>query len=120
MEKEIRNRIEDRGYFVMRLRNSGYPCDDMVTAFPEKDRRKWMVVVGRGHNNLIITCYKNGTLDFYDGYQFFNEKLKYKLQTDSMEVIVEMLNDKGIVHKHPSYGRPTTEEETCIETKESE
>lgn len=109
-----------QAYFVKRLRDSGYPIDN-VTEYLEEDKRKWTVIMGRNAENVMITCYKNGNLEFYDGNQFsVNPRLL--LNTDSLEVIMEHLHDLGFSRKHPSYGtksfrkeeyaRTGTEEET--------
>jgi hypothetical protein len=96
-------RITTLSYMVKRLKDSGYNvsrCDALN--YTENDKRKWTIVVDNGVGSVIITCMKTGSFHFYDGLRFFNSNLK--LNTESIEVIIQYLNEKGIVNKHWSYG----------------
>lgn len=108
------NKVPELKYHIRRLRNSGYPTDVVVDDYGTKDRRKWTIIVGRDTDNVLITCFKNGVLEIYDGEQNFRSKVKY--DTDSMEVVMTILHEKGIQSKHPTYGKrdefePETETE---------
>jgi hypothetical protein len=96
-------RITTLSYMVKRLKDSGYNvhrCDSLN--YSEDDKRKWTIIVDNGVGSLFITCFKSGSFHFYDGLRFFNSNLK--LNTESIEVIIQYLNDKGFVNKHRNYG----------------
>lgn len=94
------NKPTTKSIFVSRLKNSGYTIDNSIE-FGEDDNRKWQILLDRGHANVLVTCYKDGSFEFYDGQQFHNAS--EILVTSSIEVVFQYLNDKGMVNKHPSY-----------------
>lgn len=97
-------RITTPSYTVKRLKDCGYNIFRLdVLDYTESDNRKWSLLVDNGAGSLILTCLKNGNFHFYDGGRFFNSQLK--LNTDSVEVLIEYLNDKGFINKHWSYGQ---------------
>lgn len=95
------NRITTKSYFIKRLRDCGYVVDKLDIEYLDTDSRKWSVLLDNAVSSIIITCYDDNTFSFYDGQRFLNSNLK--LSTDSIEVIVEHLNMKGIINKHPKY-----------------
>lgn len=82
----------------------GYMVDkiDAIEYIPE-DNRKWSVIMDNGGMSILLTCYKDETIHVYDGGRFVNTNLK--LDTDSVEVLAEFLNSRGLIHKHPRYGK---------------
>jgi hypothetical protein len=40
----------------------------------------------------------------YDGCRYFNPNLR--IDTDSIEVLIEYFSERGIVNKHWNYGKP--------------
>ena len=102
------NKISTKSYCIKRLRDSGYTVDRMDTVqYLETDLRKWSILVDNGTSSIILTCLKSGSVSLYDGERFLNSRLH--LDTDSVEVLIEYLNERGIVNKHYSYGRPAPE-----------
>lgn len=100
-------RITTLSYMVKRLKDSGFNVFRLdQLEYSETDKRKWTILVDNGVASLFITCLKSGSFHFYDGGRFFNSNLK--LNTDSIEVLVQYLNSKGLVNKHWSYGKPST------------
>jgi hypothetical protein len=92
---------------VKRLKDSGYNVSRIdALNYEESDKRKWSVIVDNGVGSLILTCFKNGAFHFYDGNRFFNSNLK--LNTDSIEVLIQFLTEKGFINKHWSYGKTIT------------
>jgi hypothetical protein len=98
------NKISTKSYCIKRLRDMGYTVDkiDAVEYTPEDDR-KWSFIIDNGGMSIFITCYKNNTIHIYDGGRYTNTNMK--LDTDSIEVLAEYLNSRGLIHKHPRYGQ---------------
>jgi hypothetical protein len=98
------NKISTKSYCIKRLRDMGYTVDkiDAIEYTPE-DERKWSFIIDNGGMTVFITCYKNNTIHIYDGGRFTNTNMK--LDTDSIEVLSEYLNSRGLIHKHPRYGQ---------------
>lgn len=99
------NKITTKSYLIKRLRDSGYIVDKVNIEFPESDKRRWMILIDNGHASVFATCNTDGTFSFYDGGHFVSNM---KIQTDSVEVIIDYLNDRGIINKHPKYGKMKT------------
>ena len=103
------NKISTQSYCVKRLKDSGYNIDKLDSIeYPETDTRKWSIIIDSGVSAVILTLLKNGNLHFYDGGRFLNSRLT--LNTDSIEVLISFLNEKGIINKHYSYGRRNLEQ----------
>jgi len=100
--------ITTQSYAVKRLRDSGYIVDRLDSIqYNETDKRKWSILVDNKTSSIILTCYDDSSIQLYDGCRFFNPNLK--LDTDSIEVLVEYLNERGITNKHWNYGNPDRE-----------
>lgn len=102
------NRITTQSYTIKRLRDSGYIVDrlDSIT-YQEDDKRKWSIMVDNGVSSIILTCFKDSSIQLYDGARFLNPNLR--LDTDSVEVLIDYFNERGIVNKHWNYGKPKSE-----------
>lgn len=97
------NKLSTQSYLIKRLRDAGYNVSRLQgVEYREQDTRKWTILLDNGVATVLITCMKNGTLQFYDGNRFI-KNTNLKIDTDSVEVIVEFLNDCGIINKHKSY-----------------
>lgn len=97
-------RITTLSYTVKRLKDSGYNVHRLDSLdYTEDDKRKWSILIDNGVSSIIMTCFKNGVFHFYDGQRFLNSQLK--LNTDSMKVLIEFLNSRGIINKHISYSQ---------------
>ena len=97
------NKITTKSYFMKRLRDGGYAVDRLAVEFSEDDSRRWAVVIDNGCSSVIAFCHKDSTFSFYDGQRYLPCNLK--LSTDSIEVVVEHLHNRGIIHKHSNYGK---------------
>ena len=53
------NKITTLGYFVKRLRDSGYVVNKLYTDFSEMDSRRWTVVIDPDNASVFCTCYEN-------------------------------------------------------------
>lgn len=97
------NKITTKSYFIKRLRDCGYAVDKLPITFNESDSRRWIALLDNGVSSVLITCNTDSTFSFYDGERFLASNVK--LATDSIEVVAEYLNSRGIVNKHPNYSK---------------
>jgi hypothetical protein len=97
-----KNSITTGGYFLNRLRDSGFIAIRLFKDYPISDPRKWTIMVDPGGHCLIITCYVNKEspgevhFEFNDGGNRFKN---YSLKTQSMEIIITTLIEKGVPQK---------------------
>jgi hypothetical protein len=100
-----KNKITTGGYFLKRLRDSGFLAIRLFKDYPISDPRRWTIMVDPGGNCLMITCYENREFkgdiffEFNDGGNRFPKN--YNLKTNSMEVIITTLIEKKIPQKEP-------------------
>lgn len=98
-----KNKVTTQGYFLKRLRDSGFVAVKIFDQFQIHDPRKWMVMVDPENSALIVTCYENKHFkgDVYfelnDGGNKFPKN--YNLKTNSMEIVVTILLEKGVQQK---------------------
>jgi len=103
------NKPTNESYFIMRLRNNGYLVNRIPVKFSQQDQRAWMVVIDPGGASLFATCYRNveapedNYIEFYDGDQYIPQR--FKLLTNSMETIIEWLNNFGVIEKTGIYNK---------------
>lgn len=101
------NKITTLGYFLKRLRDSGYYAHKLFTDYSKADARAWTVIIDPKGASIFCTCYQNdpyvgeSSIELYDGGQFIPGRLKIK--TDSYEVLIEYLVKFGINNKTRSY-----------------
>lgn len=107
------NKITTKSYLIKRLKDSGYIVDKLDNiVYANNDKRKFSIIIDNGGVSLILTCYKDGQIQFYDGGRAHPSHLP--IRTLSEEVLIEYLNDKGVINKHWTYGKP---KETIEEVK---
>lgn len=101
------NKLTTIGYFMKRLRNSGYVVDKLFTGYSVVDSRDWSVVIDPGCASIFVTCYQNDPelgksyFELYDGGKFIPGRLK--LETNSIEIFVNYLVQFGINNKFKGY-----------------
>ncbi len=106
-----KNNITTQGYFVRRLRNSGYITSRVYDRYSDSDQRKWTIVINPGEDSLLITCCDNGEWPYRGLYELNDGGRKipkgYYVNTDSVEVIISHLLQFNIEAKslNNSYGR---------------
>lgn len=103
------SRITTKSYAIKRLKDCGYSVDVTQLSqleYAENDPRKWTILVDNGVASILVTCFKDSTIQLYDGGRFMNPLIR--LNTESVEVLVEYLNSRGIVNKHYTYGKNYT------------
>jgi hypothetical protein len=98
-----KNKITTQGYFVRRLRDSGFLVSRVYDRYSDSDTRKWTIVVNPGEDSLLMTCCDNGEWPYRGLYEFNDAGKKfpkgYHINTDSVEVIVAHLIQFGIEAK---------------------
>ena len=100
----MRNKISTLSYFVKRLKDNKYIVWKMFDSYNIGDPRKWTILVNPGFQSVYITCFiNNETLQnqpvfmFDDGGAYISYRDNIKLQTDSMQVIINKLVSYGIL-----------------------
>lgn len=105
-----KNKIRTPSYFMKRLRDNGFIVLRIFDRYGKHDPRRWTVLVDPGLASVFITCFSNkdfnGDLMFElnDGGIRFNKN--YSIKTDSIEVIITYLLERGInnnPHNSPYY-----------------
>lgn len=100
---KTKNKITTGGYFLRRLRDSGFIAIRMFNKYGLHDPRKWTMLIDPGGHSLMITCYVNKdfpgdvVFEFNDGGNRFPKN--YNLKTQSMEIVVTTLIEKGVPQK---------------------
>lgn len=98
------NNISNLSYLVKRLKDSGYETWKILDSYPEADPRKFTLLVDRTTANVFITCYSNlieegdHIFELHDGGQFI--PFRFRIKTDSFEILVNHLTKFGIVQKY--------------------
>ncbi len=90
-----KNNITTQGYFVRRLRNSGFITSRVYDRYSDEDQRKWTIVVNPTSDSVLITCCDNGEWPYKGLYELSDGGRKiprgYYINTDSIEVIISHL-----------------------------
>ena len=103
------NKLTTMGYFMKRLRDSGYLVDRLFMGYSMIDSRTWSVVIDPGCASIFVTCYQNETeqgtayFEMYDGGRFIPGRLK--LETNSIETFIGYLVQFNINNKAKNYTR---------------
>lgn len=106
------NKLTTQSYFIKRLKDSGYEVWKIFDNYNESDTRSWTIVIDPGVSSVFCTCYVNheswddNYFEFSDGGRFIPQK--FKLRSDSIEVIVSHLVKYGINNKRASNQKPVS------------
>jgi len=101
------NKLTTMGYFIKRLRDSGYVVDKLYGNYSYNDPRAWSVVIDPRGASVFCTCYHNANelgeshFEIYDGGLFIPGR--FKIRTSSIEVFIEYLVKFGINNKAKEY-----------------
>lgn len=106
------NNIKTQGYFIKRMRDSGYVVSRMFSGYDSLDTRAWTVMIDPGGASVFCTCYINEQEDgefqpgssyfeFFDGGRYIPGRIK--IRTSSFEIVVEQLVKWGINEKSKNY-----------------
>lgn len=97
------NKLTTQSYFIKRLKDSGYEVWKVFDNYNESDARSWTIVIDPGIASVFCTCFLNheswedNYFEFSDGGRYIPQK--FKLKTDSIEVVVAHLVRYGINNK---------------------
>jgi hypothetical protein len=97
----MKNNVTTQGYFIKRLRDSGFVVVKLFDKYAQHDSRKWTVLVDPSNTSVLITCYQNKEykgdvlFEFNDGGNRFIKN--FNLKTQSMEIVITTLIEKGIL-----------------------
>lgn len=99
----MKNSVATQGYFLKRLRDSGFVVIKLFDKYAQHDPRKWSIMVDPGNTSVMITCYQNKEFrgeilfEFNDGGNRFIKN--FNLKTQSMEIVITTLIEKGVSQK---------------------
>lgn len=104
MKKNTKNKIYTPGYFIKRLKDNNFIVLKIFQKYSEADPRRWTVLIDPGGVSVYVTCFQNKIyneilFDFDDGDNLFPKS--YRVKTDSIEVIVKELIDRGVRQCQP-------------------
>lgn len=95
-----KNKIRTPSYFTKRLRDNGYVVIRIFSVYGKHDPRRWTVLVNPSESSVYITCYFNRTDINEVLFEFNDGGLKiprnFSMKTDSIESIVQFLNEHDI------------------------
>ena len=98
--RHIKNKLKTAGYFIKRLRDSGFETIRIFNDYSDSDPRKWTLLIDPKNTSVVVTCFENTPFKgeylftFEDGNQRF--RTGYSLKTDSIEVVVNKLLNSGV------------------------
>ena len=99
----VKNKIRTPGYFVKRMRDSGFIVLKIFREYAKYDSLAWTVLVNPGGASVFITCYfnreQNQDVEFELNDGGFNIPRNFFIKTESIEVITEYLVSNGISNK---------------------
>ena len=101
------NKLTTLGYTLKRLRDCGYYSHKLFTGYGDADPRMWTIMIDPGCASVFCTCYVDDPLidatylELYDGGQYIPGR--FKIKTDSFEVLIEKLVSFGINNKSVTY-----------------
>lgn len=99
-----KNKITTQSYFVKRLKDNKFITYKIFDNYSLTDTRRWTILVDPSNTSVFITCYENKDFkgdimfEFNDGGQLFPRN--FSLKTNSMEVIITTLLEKGVMQYH--------------------
>jgi len=99
-DKRISNKIKTAGYFIKRLKDSGFVVFKIFNAYSNVDPRRWTVLIDPGVSSVYVTCYTNKNeinevlFEIDDGGNRFSKGMYFK--TESIETLVSLLIEKGV------------------------
>ncbi len=105
----MKNKISTLSYFMKRLRDNKYVVWKVFDGYYIGDRRKWTVLVNPGYHSVYITCYidneslKNEPVFSFDDGGSWDIKTNEKLQTKSIQIVINKLIECGITPDSTEY-----------------
>jgi len=111
-KQPTKNKIQTMGYFIKRLKDNDFVVWKIFNKYGQHDHRLWTVMINPGEESVYITCYINTdelgsapVFEIQSGASLFRNYAK--IQTRSMEVIINHLLKRGVQQNSETY-RVTT------------
>ncbi|NBW58261.1 hypothetical protein EBR43_10885 [bacterium] len=104
-----KNKLKTPSYFIKRLRDNGFVVIKLFSIYSKSDPRRWTVLVNPSEASVLITCYTNKNdlnevlFELNDGGQKINSN--FFIKTDSIEVIINYLINRGVSNNTDYPGR---------------
>lgn len=101
-----RNNLSTPSYFLKRLKDNKFFTFRIFSDYAQSDPRRWTILVEPGKASVYITCYENKDFaneimfEFNDGGILFPKNMS--LKTDSIEVVITLLLNKGVQPSAPN------------------
>ena len=95
----MKNNIFTQSYFIHRLIDNKISVEKLFT-YPDDDIRKWIVNIMSVKYDILCTCYKISSKDFWFKFDC-QQKSNFIVKTKSMEVIIETVKD--LMEGHDKY-----------------
>jgi hypothetical protein len=84
-----KNKLYTLSYFRTRLNGASIKSIRLINEFNiDNDKRYWTILVDPGRNNILVTCYKESSEDYYFSCQTRLIK-NYIIKTKSMDIVIE-------------------------------
>ena len=100
-----KNKITTQGYFIKRLRDSGYYVIRMFDRYQPDDKRKWTIVINPSTDSIFLTCIDNGDWPHRGLYKLDDDNKifphNFYINTESIDVIIKHLGEFEIEKKEP-------------------
>jgi hypothetical protein len=88
-----KNKLYTRGYFIKRMKDARIYVVPLVeynsSKFYPDDIRKWTVLIDPGHSDIILTCHKISSNDFW--FKLITPGGEMKIKTMSADVVANQL-----------------------------
>ena len=95
-----KNNITTKGYFIKRLRDSGFFVVRDYNRYSQHDSRKWTVVVNPKGESVFITCHDNGEWPWRGLYEFDDSGTiiprGFHINTESTDVVAKHLQQFNV------------------------
>lgn len=98
----MKNKISTLSYFIKRLKDNNFVVWKIFDKYNIGDPRKWTVLINPGFHSVYITCYidnqslKNEPVFYFDDGGAWGIKPNEKLQTKSIEIVINRLIECGV------------------------
>jgi len=99
-----KNKVTTQGYFIKRMRDSGFNVVRVYNNYSKGDIRSWTVAVNPKTDSIFITCCDNGEWPWRGLFEIDDQGQKFPkgfyINTDSMEVIIKHFLEFNITQEY--------------------
>lgn len=105
MQTMPKNKITTQGYFLKRLKDSGYYVIRLFDRYNDDDKRKWTIVINPSSDSIFLTCIDNGDWPHRGLYKLDDDNNifphNFYINTESIDVVLKHLEKFKIDRKEP-------------------